>query len=234
MKAQLCVLCLLVFVLNVGCAGQVDRLNKSVTLTPLEDYKFGPKGGVDLVWSTKRIRDAETLKTTLQKYDSLLLDQTWLVVDKKSSDTLSDKQVLATSRHMLNELKARLGLGFKQVDAPTENTLRLSVALINVEASPLLAVASALLSARGTAPGVARIVAGEQVNAGPVTVELLVRDARSGEPLVAAIDKQFDGQDLGTLIESPDGAEDAISLWADRLWITLRDWNWIQSRPANP
>ena len=207
MKAQLCVLCLLVFVLNVGCAGQVDRLNKSVTLTPLEDYKFGPKGGVDLVWSTKRIRDA---------------------------DTLSDKQVLATSRHMLNELKARLGLGFKQVDAPTENTLRLSVALINVETSPLLAVASALLSARGTAPGVARIVAGEQVNAGPVTVELLVRDARSGEPLVAAIDKQFDGQDLGTLIESPDGAEDAISLWADRLWITLRDWNWIQSRPANP
>jgi len=234
MKARFCVLCLLVFVLSVGCVGQTVTLKKPVPFTSLEAYKFGPKGGVDLVWSTKRIRDAETLKATFHKYDSLILDQTWLVVDTKSSGEFDDKQVLATSRNMLNELKAKLGQGFKLVDVPTENTLRLSIALINIETSPVLAVTSGLLSARGTAPRVSRVIAGEHINGGSVTVELLVSDAKSGEPLVAVIDKQFEQQELSSLLESTDKAKAAIALWADRLWITLRDWNWIKSRPANP
>ncbi len=235
MNIRFCVLSLLVLALSAGCVAQKVTLKKPEMFASLEDYKSGPKGGTDLVWSTKRIRDAETLKTTLQKYDSLILDQTWLVVDKESASKLDDKQILATSRHMLNELKARLGQGVKLVDTPTETTLRLSVALTNIETSlPILAVTSHLLYVGSTASSVSRIVMGEQVNTDLITVELLVSDARSRESLVAVIDKQFDHQDLGTMIESQDGAKEAISLWADRLWITLRDWNWINSRTAYP
>jgi len=234
MNIRFCVLFLLVLVLSAGCVAEKVTLKKPKMFASLEDYKSGPKGGVDLVWSAKRIRDAETLKTTLQRYDSLILDQTWLVVDKESARNLDDEQILTTSRHMLHELKARLGHGFKLVDTPTENTLRLSVAMTNIETSlPILAVTSRLLPPGSTASTVSKIAIGEHINTGRVIVELLVSDARSREPLVAVIDKQFDHQNLGTMIESPNAAKEPISLWADRLWITLRDWNWIKSRTAH-
>ena len=228
-------LLLFVLLLTIGCAAQKATLKQPVTFASLEDYRFGPEGGVDLVWSTKRIRDAETLKTTLQRYDSLILDQTWLVVDKESARKLGDKQIQATARDMVEELKARLGHGFKLVDVPDENTLRLSIALTNIESTlPLLAVTKRMLPDEPTATSISRVVIGKHVNSGRVAVELLVSDARIREPLIAVIDKQFDNLDLATLLASSDGAQEFISLWADRLWITLRDWNWIKTRPVNP
>ncbi len=231
MKVRFYILWLLVLFLSLGCTAQQATLKQPLMFAALEDYRLGPEGGVDLVWSTQRIRDAETLKTTLQKYDSLILDQTWLVVDKESTRKLDDAQVLATARDMVAELKARLGHGFKLVDTPGENTLRLSIALTEIESSvPILAVTSRFLSDGPPAASVSRVVIGKQANSGGVTIELLVSDARSREPLLAAIDKQLNLQDLGTLIGSPEGAKEFISLWASRLWITLRDWNWIKSR----
>jgi len=235
MKVRFYFLLLLVLLLNIGCTAQKATLKKPLTFAALEDYRFGPEGGVDLVWSTKRVRDAETLKTTLQRYDILILDQTWLVVDKQSTSKLDDKQILATTRSMVAELKARLGHGFKLVDVPDEDTLRLSIALTNIESSlPILAATRRILPDEASGASVSRIVIGQQVNSGRVAVELLVSDARSREPLIAVIDKQFDPLGLDMMLASPDGAKDFISLWADRLWITLRDWNWIKSRPVNP
>jgi len=235
MNVRFYFLLLFVLLLAIGCTVQKATLKKPVTFATLEDYRFGPEGGVDLVWSTKSIRDAETLKTTLQRYDSLILDQTWLVVDKESARKLDDKQILATARYMVEELKARLGHGFKLVDVPDENTLRLSIALTNIESTlPVLAVTKRLLPDEPTAASVSRVVIGKQVNSGRVAVELLVSDARSREPFIAVIDKQFDNLELGTMLASPDGAQEFISLWADRLWITIRDWNWIKTRPVNP
>ena len=228
-------LMLFVLLLTIGCTAQNAKLKKPVTFASLEDYRFGPEGGVDLVWSTKRIRDAATLKTTLQGYDSLILDQTWLVVDKESAGKLDDKQILTTARYMVEELKARLGHDFKLVDVPDESTLRLSLALTNIESTlPMLAVTRSLLPDDPTIANVSRVVIGKQVNSSRVAVELLVSDARSREPFIAVIDKQFGPLDLETMLASPDGAKDFISLWADRLWITLRDWNWIKTRPVNP
>ena len=235
MNVRFYFLLLFVLLLTIGCTVQKATLKKPVTFATLEDYRFGPEGGVDLVWSTKSIRDAETLKTTLQRYDSLILDQTWLVVDKESASKLDDKQILTTARYMVEELKARLGHGFKLVDVPDENTLHLSIALTNIESTlPVLAVTNRLLPDEPTAANVSRVVIGKQVNSGRVAVELLVSDARSREPFIAVIDKQFDNLELGTMLASPDGAQEFISLWADRLWITIRDWNWIKTRPVNP
>jgi len=228
-------LLLLVPLLTIGCTVQRVTLKKPLTFAALEDYRFGPEGGVDLVWSAKRIRDAETLKTTLQRYDSLILDQAWLVVDKESASKLDDKQVLTTARYMVEELKVRLGHSFKLVDVPDENTLRLSIALTNIESTlPMLAVTNRLLPDETTATNVSRVVIGKQVDSSRAAVELLVSDARSREPLIAVIDKQFDTLALDTMLASPDAAQEFISLWADRLWITLRDWNWIKIRTAGP
>jgi len=235
MNVRFLFLLLFALLLTIGCTAQKAKLKKPVTFASLEDYRFGPEGGVDLVWSTKRIRDAATLKTTLQGYDSLILDQTWLVVDKESAGKLDDKQILTTARYMVEELEARLGHGFKLVDVPGESTLRLSLALTNIESTlPMLAVTRSLLPDAPAAANLSRVVIGKQVSSGRVAVELLVSDARSREPLIAAIDKQFGTLDLETMVALPDDAKNFISLWADRLWITLRDWNWIKTRPLNP
>ncbi len=224
-------LLLLALTLDTGCAAQKVSLQEPALFASLENFKRGPEGGVDLVWSTKRISDAETLKAVLRKYDSLMLDQTWVVIDKESACQLDDKQVLATSRQMINEIKARLGHGFKLVETPTETTLLLSVALTDIEALlPILAVTSHLLPDDSGPSSVSRIVMGEHVTNGGVTVELLVSDAKTREPLVAVIDKRLVSQDVGTLIDSPSGAKEDLSLWADRLWTTLSYWNWIKKR----
>ncbi len=234
MNMRFSLLLLLVLTLGIGCTAHKVALHEPVLFASIENFKLGPKGGVDLVWSTKRISDAETLKEALQKYDSLMLDQSWLVVDKESASQIDDKQVLATSRQMIDEIKARLGHDFKLVESPTETTLLLSVAMTDIEASvPVLAVTSHLLSDNSDSATVSRIVMGEQIKSGGVTVELLVSDSRTREPLVAVIDKRMESQGLGTLIGSSAVAKEDISLWADRLWTTLSYWNWIKKRTPN-
>lgn len=224
-------LLLLTFFLGAGCATQTLTVKDPVLFASFEDFKLGPKGGVDLVWSTKNISDAETLKVNLQKYDSLMLDQTWLVVDKNSAHRLADEHVLATSRRMISEIKVRLGHEYKLVERPAENTLLLSIALTNVETSlPILAVTSDLLPETAASSTLSKIVVNEPVRAAGFTVEMLVRDAKTREPLIAVIDANIGESQLAAVINVSESREEFISLCVDRLWMTLSYWNWIKNR----
>lgn len=71
---------------------------------------------------------------------------------------------------------------------------------------------------------VSKILTGDHTNVGYTTVEFLVSDAMSNEPLIAAIDRRSGNKDLGTMIDSLDDAKDAVSWWVGRLEITLTDW----------
>jgi hypothetical protein len=234
MSNRLFVFCFLLTTLCVGCTAQIITPNKPVMFASVEDFRLGPKAGVDLVWSTKRVRDAETLKETFQNYDSLILGQTWVAIDETTSTNIDDEQILAISKQVIVEIKSRLGQGFKIVEAPTDSTLRLCIALSNREVSiPVLAVLGDLYTDGIGASTVSRIVTDAHVNAGSINVEILVSDAENGEPLVAMIDKQFVSQDVGALIGSPEFAKKDISLWADRLWTTLSYWNWIKPQKTS-
>ena len=196
-----------------------------------EDFRLGPKGGVDLVWSTTKISDEISLRAALQKYDSLILDQTFVVVDRKTVGTFDEKQMQEIPRQTFNAMKNRFGQWFKLVDIPTENTLRLSIAFTDIESSrPFFAETGGALPVGPRISTVTEVVAEEHTGGGRAMVELLVSDARTNEPLIATIDKRFGSQDLDTIIESPDVAEEAVSRWVERLWTTLVYWNWIKSR----
>lgn len=236
MKSRFYVLCLLIFLCGSGCAAEKHALQRPEMFASLDDFGFGPEGGVDLVWSIKTIHDAETLKKVLQKYDSLCLGRTWVVVDKESSSMIDDQQIQEISRHMVKQIQDRLGQGFKLVEIPSANTLDLSIALTNVETlQPILAVTSQLLPAgRGTS-SVSRIIAsGEATTVAGVSVELLVSDAMTNEPLIAAIDRRFGNDDIVTTTASRENVKAATSLWTDRLWTTLSYWNWIKDRNPVP
>lgn len=224
---------LLVIVFCSGCTAQRVTVRKTVMFAAVEDFRPGPEGGVDLVWSTGSIRDFETLRETLRKYDSLMPGQVWLVVDRKSSADLDDRQILNITDQMVRALKSRLGQGYKLVDTPDENTLRLSLALTNLETpNPILTVTNSLLPRNLGVSAVSRIVTGEDVRGGGVTAELLVSDARTNRPLVAVIDRLSDNSELVAMSNSPVVAQEVISRWVDRLWTTLSSWNWIKDRPV--
>ncbi len=233
MNIRFYALLLFVFILCTGCTAQKFTSKKPVMFASFEDFRFGPKGGVDLVWSTPKISDEISLRTALQKYDSFILDQTFVVVDRETAGTFDEKQMLKIPRHIFNAMKNKFGRWFKLVDIQTENTLRLSIAFTNTESSePFFAETGGPLPVSSKSSTVTKIVADEHTKSGSVMVELLVSDARTNEPLIATIDKRFDSQDLGTMIGSQDVAEEAISSWVGRLWTTLLYWNWIQNRTA--
>ena len=225
MKVRFFVLLLFVLVATAGCVAQKFSQQNTKMFASFEDFRPGPKGGVDLVWATKEIYDVESLKAVFQKYDSLILDQTWIVVDRKSSDNLSDNQVQEISQHLANELTAHLGKRFRLVETPTSTTLRLSIALTNIETpNPILAVTSSLLPVGIGISIASKIVTGEHTNVGMARIELLISDANSNQPLIAAIDKRSGNKDLGTMIDSMDDAKDAINWWVKRLGTTLANW----------
>ncbi len=232
MKVRYLTLLLFVFILCTGCTAQKLTRQEPVMFASFEDFRSGPAGGVDLVWSTKRISDEASLRATLQKYESLILDQTFVVVDRKTAGTLDEKQMLEIPRQMVHAIESRFGRWFKLVDTPSENTLRLSIALTNTGSSkPFFAeAAGGSLPAGIKISTVTKVVAGDRPKEDRAMAELLVSDARSHEPLIATIDKHFSDKDLGTIIASPVAAKAAITPWVERLWITLAYWNWIQSR----
>jgi hypothetical protein len=196
-----------------------------------EDFRTGPKGGVDLVWSTTKISDEISLREVFQKYDSLVLDQTFIVVGRGTVSAFDEEQMLEIPPRISRAMKSRFGQWFKLVDIPTGNTLRLSIAFTDIRSSrPFFAETGGSLPVGPRISTVTKLATGEPAGAGRAMVELLVSDARTNEPLIATIDKRFASQDLGTMLESQEVAEEAISRWVERLWTTLVYWNWIQSR----
>ncbi len=227
MKVGYLVLLSLIFIL---CAGFIAQ-KPTAMFTSFEEFNRGPEDGVDLVWSTKKIYDEASLKTILSKYDSLIIGQIWVVVDKDTASDLNDKQLLEISRHVAKEIKNKFGLWFKLVDIPTENTLRLSSVLTNIEKpKPFFAQPGGSLPVSPEIPTVSKIVANKDSTVGRARLELFFSDANTKEPLIATIDKYVDDKGVSTIVASQDATKEALSWWIERFWTTLVYWNWIQAR----
>ncbi|MGR5236878.1 DUF3313 domain-containing protein [Vibrio alfacsensis] len=201
----------------IGCAG--GPVVSATKFTRYEDFRPGPEGGVDLVWARAGLRDATRLKDKMDEYDSVVIDRVMMVVQESELD---DDEIQELTTYMVEKLKERISPVKKIVDQPGEKTLRLSIAVSNVETpNPVLAVTSSILPVGLGISTISKITTGEHTNVGSATVELLVSDSESDTPLFAAIDRQAGNKDFSTMIDSLDDAKDAISWWVDRLGVTL-------------
>ncbi len=204
------------FILS-GCAG--GPVVSAAKFTSYEDFRPGPEGGVDLVWARVGLRDATRLKEKMDEYDSVVIDRVMVVVQESELD---DEEIHELTTYMVEQLKVRISPVKKIVDQPGEKTLRLSIAVSNVETpNPVLAVTSSILPVGLGISTISKITTGEHTNVGSATVELLVSDSESDTPLFAAIDRQAGNKDFSTMIDSLDDAKDAINWWVDRLGVTL-------------
>jgi hypothetical protein len=204
----------------VGCAnGPIQRATK---FTSYQDFKPGPKGGVDLVWARIGLQDPERLKAKLDKYDSVVIDQVFVIADE---GTLDKEDIQELTDYTVNALKQKVSLYKKVVEEPTGNTLRISIALSNVETpNPILAVTSSVLPVGLAISTISKVATGEHTNVGSASIEILVSDAQEGTPLFAAIDREAGNKDFSTMVDSLDDAKDAINYWVGRLGATLEGW----------
>lgn len=206
--------------LLVGCAS--GPLTKATSFTSYQDFSPGPEGGVDLVWVKMGLRDALRLQRKLAEYDSVVIDEVIVVVEDES---LSQAEIDELSHYLVEQIKHKISPCKSVVAQPTKHSLRLSIALSNVETpNPILAVTSSVLPFGLAISTISKVTTGEHTNVGSASIELLVSDAMSGKPLFAAIDRQAGNKDISTMIDSLDDAKDAIDYWVDRLGITMQGW----------
>lgn len=202
----------------VGCAG--GPIQRATKFTTYEDFRPGPDGGVDLVWARLGLRDAERLQNKIDEYDSVVIDQVFVLAEEGGLD---QEDIQELTDYMVNRLEDKISPFKTIVDEPTGKTLRLSIAISNVETpNPILAVTSSVLPFGLAMSTISKVATGEHTNVGSASVELLVSDAQDGTPLFAAIDREVGNKDFSTMIDSLDDAKDAINYWVERLGVTLQ------------
>lgn len=214
--------------LLTGC-GVVQDYRNSQMFSSFEDFRPGPEGGSDLIWAQPRIKSLEDLNHILGQYDNVIVDQAWLVLDDKTRyDNLDEQDIIEVSRYLVRKIKDKASKRFNVIDQDTLNsdsakTLRVSVALTNIETpNPILAVTSSLLPVGLGISSISKVVTGEHTNVGSATIELMISDVKTGQPIVAVIDRKAGSKDFSTMIDSTDDAKDAVDWWVDRLGSTLR------------
>lgn len=191
----------------------------SEMFSTFDDFKPGPKDGADLIWTAPAITDHETLKRILASYDNIMLDRVRIIMHKESTTVLSDTEIQRLSDYMAGELKPKLLNHYDIVGKSLKNTLRLTIVLTNIETpNPILAVTSSILPMGLGISIVSKIVSGDHTNVGYATIEMLIRDANTNEPLLAVIDRRSGDKDLGTIFDSTDDVEDAIRWWVNKFF----------------
>ena len=207
-----------------GCSTLPIHKKDTGMFDSYDDFKPGPKGGVDLVWARADITTKEQLEKVLAGYDSIMIDRAWLLIDDNTNyDNLSADDIEMIGEYLVQRIAQRAKQRFDIVEKPGGKTLRLSLALTNVATpNPILAVTSSLLPVGIGISTISKVVTGEHTNVGSATIELSLSDANTGEGIIAAIDRKSGNKDLGTIIDSTDDAKDAINWWVERLGHTFK------------
>lgn len=210
----------LLSVLLVGCAN--GPLNHATKFTTYDDFQAGPEGGVDLVWARIGLRNPERLHNKLMQYDSVVIGNVLVVADK---DALEQTQIEELVAYTIEQLTIKISPYKPIVKIPTDKSLRLSIALSNVETpNPILAITSSILPYGLVISTISKLTTGEHTNVGSARIELLVSDATTDKPLFAAIDREGGNKDFSSMIDPLDDAKDAINFWVERLGSTLQGW----------
>jgi hypothetical protein len=110
---KLLILFLSVFIF-AGCAnGPIKRATK---FTTYEDFKPGPPGGVDFVWARIGLQDPDRLRAKLSGYDSVVIDQVFVVTDENALD---EDEIKELSEYMVSRLTEKISPYKNVVQSPT-------------------------------------------------------------------------------------------------------------------
>lgn len=221
MKHIKVILTMVMITMLSSCAAKFSP--EQTRFTTYNDFRKGPEGGVDLVWANPKFNNAFKLQNKLKQYDSIVVDQIVVVADENTE--ADDEQIRELSTYIVEKIKQSISPYKQVVERPKNSSLRLSIALSNIETpNPVLALTSSVLPFGIAMSSISKVTTGSHTNVGQASIELLVSDAKTGEQIFAAIDTQKGNKDLSTIINPMDDARDAVDFWIERLQSALVNW----------
>lgn len=212
---------LLLWIFLSGCANK-PTFDLPLFLDSYDDFRPGPEGGVDLIWISPTVSTYPTIRAAFEKYDNVLLDRIYVVLDESTKEHLNEEEITLVTDYLMQQLKERLRHRFQIVNTPGTNTIRISIALSNIEtANPILATTSSVLPIGFGISTIAWVATGEHIQTGNATAEVLVSESQTDAPLIAIIDRRSGNKDFSTITDNTDDVKDAINDWVDQLGNTF-------------
>ena len=152
-------------------------------------------------------------------YDKIILEPV-IVWDGLSSKLTSDQleEIAGLGRDFYTRLFQKLSQGYEMVEAPAAGTLRITMAITDAEKSwTAPAFLSKLILELQVANKLWSLASGKPVFAGEASVEFKVQDARTGELLIAGVDRRVGGQKLfdREVFNSWGDVKNSLNFWAD-------------------
>jgi hypothetical protein len=152
-------------------------------------------------------------------YDKIILDPV-IVWDGLSSKLTRDQldELAELSGSFYTRLFQKLSQDYQMVETPALGTLRMTMVITDVETSWMApAFLSKLILELQVANKLWSLSSGKPVFAGEASVEFKVQDARTGELLIAGIDRRVGGQKLfdREVFNSWGDVKNSLTFWAD-------------------
>ncbi len=155
-------------------------------------------------------------KADWPSYSKILLDP--IVIWRRSELTkegapMEDLQRLANNLYML--LKKELEKDYEMVQEPGPRTMRIQMALTDVEASwaAVDTVTSVIPISMGISAAT-EFVTGKPAFVGEVSAEGKVTDARTGELLIAGVDRRVGGNEIEASVDNWDDVNKIMEIWS--------------------
>jgi hypothetical protein len=200
-----------------GCAAtkQARGVKTSGFLGDYTMLEKGAKGEALLIYKNP--------KADWPSYSKIQLDPVviWRQGELKSTDIpKEDLQRLANNFHQL--LQRELSQDYEMVSAPGPRTLRLQVALTDVEESDAAVdTVTSVIPVGMVISGAKDFATGKPAFTGEASVEAKITDGRTGELLAAAVDRRVGGETIEASVDNWDDVNKIIEIWSKLLRFRL-------------
>ncbi len=150
-----------------------------------------------------------------QKYDKLILEPVTVWLGEETDDVdPADRQVLADNFYKL--VHAAASKYFTLVQAPEANTLRLRLALTDIQQSNVtLDTMSSVLPQMRVLTSLGGYASGKPAFTGEAAFAFKVMDARTGELLRAGAEKRVGGKSISGSTDKWSDVNNALQYWAE-------------------
>jgi hypothetical protein len=196
-----------VMLLVTSCGGKQARKAKFSGFLG-NDYELLKKGGRGEALYVYVNKDA-----AWSSYNKILLDPVVIYQPSKKGSPPEDLQKVANNFYVI--VSRELSKTHELVKEPGPRTLRIQGALTNVEKGSATGQAITSVIPHGIVASVATdFITGKPLFAGELSVEAKIIDARTGELLVAGVDRRIADKNIQSIMDSWEAVNKVLQIWS--------------------
>ena len=184
-------------------------------LTSYKGFKPGPKGGVDRIWVNPKFK----FPADLAKYRVFYIDPITVYLSKdgqRRGIPVAELNGLSIKfrQLLINAIKGK----YYVAQSPGPGVLRFVIALTDVEPSmPVLDTITSVVPVARVLSFLKKQVTGKHTFVGSASVEGVIVDGGTNEPLIAFVDKRTGDKGVFGGVKKMEDVHEAFEWWAKRL-----------------